>query len=136
MSHESEAAVCGSTGSRGTAPSWKEPREQDEQTALVAAKATRLTLREATMSCWCRNPFSTTSSARDRVRSATTPPATLEGRHASLSAFIARAARLAAVLFCGESQAIVRRRREVASPALHASLRRGGTQAALSIRDD
>jgi hypothetical protein len=108
----------------------------------VAAKAGRLTPREATMSCWRRNAFSAISSARDRVRSATTPSATPDGRYASRSAVIARAATLEALaanwtrgclasarserirdrsssLFCGESQATVWRRRGVASTASH-----------------
>jgi len=52
----------------------------------------RLRAREATMSCWRRSTFSATSSARERVRSAMKPLATPEGRHASPSALIARAA--------------------------------------------
>jgi hypothetical protein len=82
---------------QGTALLTMEVREQHEQASLVTRKAGRLTAREATMSCCRKSAFSVISSARERFRSAMKPLSTPEGRHASRSAPVARAARSATV---------------------------------------
>ncbi len=123
----------------GTAPSWKEPREQDEQTALMAAKTDALDAARSDDELLAQKRVlddkfrarsgqvgdNATGDARrparlpERVHRPRCQPGSrrgkLEPEDASHWRDRSESANDHQVLFCGESQAIVRRRREVAS---------------------
>jgi hypothetical protein len=63
---------------RGTSPASRTSRPRS-----CGRKAGRLTLREATISCWRRKAFSASSSLRDLVRSTANPTTSGRGRVAS-----------------------------------------------------
>jgi hypothetical protein len=82
---------------QGMPPLTVEAREQHEQASLVDAKGRAFDGARCDNELLPKKRVSVISSARDRVRSAMKPLATPEGRRASRSALIARAARSATV---------------------------------------